>query len=153
MVSLSQVTSREGWAHDWVKDCSLVVGFLTAGAPVYLLGSFVPETVEIPDPVALVTGAVLYLAAYALVVLSYAFVDERFAARLPAVLDPTPNFRGGLIPAVVVVPSALALALWGFTLGVPESELILAPLWVVGCNVLGFLTCLFLARSYGARYN
>lgn len=151
MVSVSQVTSREGWTRGWVKDCGLSAGFLTAGAPVYVAGTY-GSGVELPEALVLGAGFLLYVVTYALIVLVYALVDERFSPFLPPVIDPTPNFRAGLIPAAVVVPSFLGWALLELTLSV-DSESVSAVLWVIGGNVLGFSTCLVLVHLYGGRYN
>ncbi len=153
MVSTAQITSRDGWNHGWVRDYALSVAVFTAGIPILVAGSLVPGTDALPEPVSLAVGMVLYLALFALLVLFLAVVDEQFAHHLPTVVDPTPNFRVGLVPATVVFSWVLALSVGFVVFAGLDSDLVAGIVWGIGGNTLAFVACVALANAYGNRYN
>lgn len=151
MLGTARITSDEDWHHGWLRDYALAVAVFTATIPLQVLDLSARTTGSIAEPLAVVAELALYAVSFALVVLAVAAIDGRIWRRLPAVETRTPNFRGVLLPATVVVSWFLVLAVGELVFDGLDSELVAAVLWGVVGNGLAFCGCAVLATVYGRR--
>jgi len=151
MLGTARITSGEDWHHGWLRDYALAVAVFTATIPLQLLDLSARAAGRVAEPLAVLAQLSLYVCSFALVVLLVAAVDARVWRRLPPVENRTPNFRGLLLPATVVVAWFLTLAVGEVVFDGLESDLVAAVLFGVVGNALAFCGCLVLATVYGRR--